>query len=694
MNDLFWILPLAITGLPLLSALAILLAGHRLERHCDKLAVASVLASFCMSVALFSASTTLPQPVITSVPWITAGGIELHAGILVDGLSSFMSLIVTGLATLVLVYSVFYMHGDPGYGRYFGYMSFFCFAMLGLVFSSNLLLTFVFWELVGLGSYFLIGFWFARPAAAEDAEYQRLKNPNAAGIDERYLSPAYAQKKAFVMNRIGDAAFLIGIAIFATVLAESTGASLTFNTMYDAVERGAFSSASVFGLSGSSLLTLAGICVFIGAMGKSAQFPLHTWLADAMQGPTTGSAIIHAATMVAAGVYLMARMHPLLTSDTLFVVSIVGATTAIIAATIAMVQWDVKAVLAYSTISQLGYMMAGLGAGAAGYSAGIAHLFTHAIFKCLLFLCAGSVIHACHHLQDMHRMGGLRKKLPLTHGAMLVGTLAISGVPLFSGFYSKDAILEASLRQALERGGVYWLPTVLVIAAAALTAFYMFRLLFMTFYGVPRDADVYESAHESPATAIVPLIILSVFCVGFWWNGGWIEGLMRSPAAGETSVDSSVHMLAVGISLLMLVLGGGTAWLMYIKSAVSPKKLLAFTPLRAFHTLFIQLWFIDRIHQNGVVPAVKRVGRALWRFDASVLDRIFVDGWALLLRGISVVARAIDNWVVDKLVDAFGWAAWTAGTVARALQAGQIQYYVCVTLGMAAMVLLGILMVQ
>ncbi len=359
---------------------------------------------------------------------------------------------------------------------------------------------------------------------------------------------------------------------------------------------------------------------FMGAMGKSAQFPLHTWLPDAMQGPTTGSSIIHAATMVAAGVYMTARISPLLTEGSLFFVAIIGGITAFLAATMALVQWDIKAVLAYSTISQLGYMMIGLGGNA--YTAGIAHLFTHAIFKCMLFLCAGSVIHACHHLQDMNRMGGLRKKMPLTYLTMLAGTLAISGVPFFSGFYSKDAILAGSLAKAHAGGidGMHWIPFLLGIVTALLTTFYMFRLIFMTFHGEPRDQHVYDHAHESPPVATVPLIILATLCLGFWWGGhliggdmiglpgvtrdvavyevkgkdaetdvvekGWVDALMVSPVsltaklkpsdAARRSVDGenaketerrhhTAHLIATLLSILMLSLGWFLAWSMYMQ---------------------------------------------------------------------------------------------------------------------------------
>jgi NADH-quinone oxidoreductase subunit L len=740
--------PPAILLLPLAVAALLLAAGRRMDKGADYAAIGGLLASFLLSVLLFAVNVNhggadgrgwagaQAKPFVVSFEWISAGGASLPLGFLVDNLSSFMSIIVTGLGTLVLVYSIFYMHGDSMYRRYYWQMSFFCFSMLGIVFSANLFMTFVFWELVGLGSYLLIGFWYYKPPAAEDHHYQELKAKHATGIDERYLSPAYAQKKAFVMNRVGDFGFLSGIMIFAAVMLAAGGPSgggpLDFTRMYAAREAGAFQNVTLWGLSGEALLTIAGILTFMGAIGKSAQFPLHTWLPDAMQGPTTGSSIIHAATMVAAGVYMTARMHPLLTDGALLFVAFIGGITAFLAATMAMVQWDLKAVLAYSTISQLGYMMLGLGS--ATYTAGVAHLFTHAIFKCMLFLCAGSVIHACHHSQDLFRMGGLRKKLPLTYLATLAGVLAITGVPGFSGFYSKDAILAGALARALEHGGVHWIPFLLGMVTAALTAYYMFRLLFMTFHGEPRDHHLFEHAHESPPVATVPLLILAAGCLGFWWSGhliggdlgalpgltvhvsdpwsatlqgeeqGWINALIVSPAGlpemweppdniAQIYWHHVAHWTATGLSLLALAVGFFAARALYLKRLADPDRLLEkHAPLAWGYRLTSQLWYFDRFYQNGIVPAVKWANRWLFRFDFHVLDQIAVDGWAYLARGVSAACRGWDDWVVDKCVDAFGWAAWFAGAGVRRVQAGRIQYYAGVTFGVTVLVMLWLLL--
>ena len=740
-HDLVYtLLPAGILFVPLIAFAIILFFGKYLDRFADKIAIIAMLLSFVFSIALFACNVkdhgahSQSHPVISSVSWMSLAGVDLQMGFLVDNLSSFMSIIVTGLASLVLIYSMFYMHGDTMYRRYFGYMCFFCFAMLGIVLSSNLLMTYVFWELVGLGSYFLIGFWFHKPPVSKDHHYQELKAPYATGIDERFLSPAHAQKKAFVMNRVGDFGFGIGIAIFTTVMlaaADLPGfqelhlrhGPLNFDKLYEATNSGIFDAVELLGLSGTQLLTLAGIFTFMGAMGKSAQFPLHTWLPDAMQGPTTGSSIIHAATMVAAGVYMTARIHPLLTPGSLYFVAIIGGLTAFLAATMALVQWDIKAVLAYSTISQLGYMMLGLGAGA--YTAGVAHLFTHAIFKCMLFLCAGSVIHACHHLQDMNRMGGLRRKMPVTHLTMLIGTLAISGVPLFSAFYSKDMILAGSLATAMDYRGLHWIPTVLGFVTAGLTTFYMFRLIFMTFYGEPRDHHIHEHAHESPAVATVPLLILASLCFGFWWAGGlnfplytlplpglsmpvpgqehavgWLDALMTSPVVHQLSEEKmahhehlhhAAHLYATIVSLIMLALGLATAYGMYILRAVKPDELLKQPVCELFYNLFSQLWFFDRLYQDGIVPAWKKMNKMAWRFDANIVDGLMIDGWASFVKVWAVGSRAFDNWIVDKFVDAFGWIAWFCGTLTRSLQTGKIQFYVCVTFGVAALLWLGLM---
>jgi NADH-quinone oxidoreductase subunit L len=412
-------------------------------------------------------------------------------------MGAIMAVIVAVLATLVLVYNAWYMHGDGLAARFPWQFCLFAFAMLTVVLADNLLMAFIGWELVGLGSYLLIGFWSAKPAASADPEYQRLKGAGARGVLEHRLSPAHAQLKAFVMNRVGDAGFLIGIGAFlAAGLAAGFREPLTWASLAQLAEGGVLP-GSFLGLSGGDLLTLACLGVFCGAVGKSAQFPLHTWLPDAMQGPTTASSIIHAATMVAAGVFLVARLYPVFTPDALAVAGWIGGITCLLAASIACVQWDLKAVLAYSTVSQLGLMFVALGSGAAagGLQAGIGHLFTHALFKNLLFLCAGAVIHACAGCQDLHRMGGLARRMPLTAIASGLGVLAIIGMPFFSGFWSKDAVLAAALLHGQEAGGAAWGPFLLACAGSLLTAAYMVRWWIRIFAGPERDHAVCHHAH-------------------------------------------------------------------------------------------------------------------------------------------------------------------------------------------------------
>ncbi|MGH7144689.1 MAG: proton-conducting transporter membrane subunit [Planctomycetota bacterium] len=569
---------------PFVAFVVLLVFGRGpLRKAADYFSIAMMGVALCTSLVLFYNVMTSPEaghladnPITYAWDWMRIGRLNLTVGFLIDPLSAFMAVVVTGLATFVLIFSVFYLYGDTMYSKYFMYMNFFCFTMLGIVFSENLFMTFIFWELVGLGSYFLIGFWYYKPPVAQDPHYQELKAAHATGIDEDTLSPAFAQKKAFVMNRIGDLGFISGIAIFFAVMAmvatgtdlaptpalvnethaanaqdyvvqaqralvspETAGQDhtgiLSFKTLYKARALDVFSAVhlQIFGhsFSGIDLLTLATILTFMGAIGKSAQFPLHTWLADAMQGPTTGSSIIHAATMVAAGVYLTARIHPLLTPTSMYFVALIGGLTCFIAATIAVVQWDIKAVLAYSTISQLGYMMLGLGTNGPvesfGYSAGLSHLFTHAFFKCMLFLCAGSVIHACHHNQDMFKMGGLRKKLPLTFTATMFGCFAISGVPLFSGFFSKDAILVGAMYYGRLNGDWYaYVPYALGAFTAILTACYMFRMLLMTFTGTPKDWARFAGVHAQKP-----------------WGLGKIADLFGPPPTAPAGVD--LHALEV-----------------------------------------------------------------------------------------------------------------------------------------------------
>ncbi|MFZ2054488.1 MAG: NADH-quinone oxidoreductase subunit L, partial [Candidatus Aminicenantales bacterium] len=469
--EMFWLIPL----IPGASALILAVFGRWLpKKYVSWQACLSVFGSFLISlVSFFGLLKLTPEslPVVkTLFRWILAGRFSADFALQLDSLSSVMTLVVSGVGFLIHVYSVGYMAHDKGYKRYFTYLNLFTFAMLILVMGANLVLMFVGWEGVGLCSYLLIGFWFEKHSAAS------------------------AGKKAFIVNRIGDAAFILGI--FFLLFHVGSG---DFRAINEAIEAGHIAPA---------LATLVALLLFAGATGKSAQLPLYIWLPDAMEGPTPVSALIHAATMVTAGVYMVARMNLLFTlsGTAAQVVGIVGALTAIFAATMALTQNDIKRVLAYSTISQIGYMFIGCGVGA--YAAGMFHLYTHAFFKSLLFLAAGSVMHALSGELDMRKMGGLRKYLPLTYPTFLVGAIAIAGVPFLSGFFSKDAILTRAFAQ-----GQYFIWA-LGIMGAVLTAFYMFRLIFLTFFGEERlEPHAKEHLHESPPLMTVPLVILAFFSV-------------------------------------------------------------------------------------------------------------------------------------------------------------------------------------
>ncbi|HEY0235632.1 MAG TPA: NADH-quinone oxidoreductase subunit L, partial [Afipia sp.] len=483
-------------------------------------------------------------------PWINSGDLKIAWTLRVDTLTAVMLVVVTTVSSLVHLYSTGYMHEDPNRPRFMAYLSLFTFAMLMLVTADNLVQLFFGWEGVGLASYLLIGFWFQKPSA------------NAAAI------------KAFVVNRVGDFGFALGIfALFAMV------GSTDFETIF----------ASAPGLVGKTIhlfrwdvdaLTFICLLLFMGAMGKSAQFLLHTWLPDAMEGPTPVSALIHAATMVTAGVFMVARLSPLfeLAPNAKAFVMLIGGTTALFAATIGLVQNDIKRVIAYSTCSQLGYMFVAMGAGA--YSVGIFHLFTHAFFKALLFLGAGSVIHAMHHEQDMRNMGGLYRKIPFTYAVMIIGTLALTGFPLTAGYFSKDAIIESAFASHNPFAFYGFLATVI---AAGLTSFYSWRLIFKTFHGAPHDEHHYEAAHESPLVMLIPLAVLAIgsFAAGlpfkelFTGHHG-IEEFFRDAIKMDPHIIEGMHHIPETIGYLptaMMAVGFAVAYLFYIAKPYLPVEL-------------------------------------------------------------------------------------------------------------------------
>jgi NADH-quinone oxidoreductase subunit L len=599
--NFLWLVP----TLPLLGAILNGLGAGKLPRKLVS-AIGAGSVGLAFAVALGCLMTILSLPTEerffqqTLFSWIDSGDLSVAVRLGLDPLSVVMMLVVTGVGFLIHVYSTGYMNHEKSYGRYFAYLNLFTFCMLMLVLADNFLVMFFGWEGVGLCSYLLIGFWYQRPAAAE------------------------AGKKAFIVNRIGDWGFLIGIFLI----------FVTFGTLdFGRV----FSEAPGRLAMGGTLVTAIALFLFVGATGKSAQLPLHVWLPDAMEGPTPVSALIHAATMVTAGVYMIARCHILyaLAPTALLVVAIVGAATALFAATIGLVQKDIKRVLAYSTVSQLGYMFLAMGVSA--FTAGIFHLMTHAFFKALLFLGAGSVIHALSGEQDMDRMGGLKKHLPKTHLTMLIATLAIAGVFPFAGFFSKDEILW----KAYQNGGpIFWAAGAV---GAFMTAFYMFRLYFMTFHGQERLTDeAKHHLHESPNSMTIPLVLLAVLSVvgGFVQvpllaGGQRFEGFLEPvfsdiqrlgvSAAGGTAAggaahhDPSLEIALMAISLAIALLGIFVAHRFYVKDPQAPRRLAE--RARGLYGLLWHKWWVDEIYDARIVQPIVRLSNKLWKdVDAAVVD--------------------------------------------------------------------------
>ena len=596
MKALYLIIPLA----PLLGAIVAGLFGRVIGRAgAHWVTILAVLLSFLGSCWVFIDvldGNTFNGPVYT---WITMGDTRLEIGFLIDRLSALMMIVVTFVSLMVHIYTIGYMHDDPGYQRFFSYISLFTFSMLMLVMANNFLQLFFGWEAVGLVSYLLIGFWYTRPTAI------------------------YANLKAFLVNRVGDFGFILGIAL---VLA-------FFGTLdYQEVFSGAGKVAAP--------MTLICILLFVGAMGKSAQFPLHVWLPDSMEGPTPISALIHAATMVTAGIFMVARMSPLyeLSETARSVVLIIGAITALFMGLVALTQYDIKRVVAYSTLSQLGYMTAALGASA--YSAAMFHLMTHAFFKAVLFLAAGSVIIAMHHEQDMRRMGGLRRYMPWTYWTMLVGAIASAGIPGFSGFFSKDAIIEA-VRHSDTPGHLFaWLC---VLSCVFVTAAYTFRLVFMAFHGRPRF-DPAHPPHESPAVVTLPLVLLAIPSVlaGYFVGPvvyGSFFGDAVPPTKGEFhGIGSFMLHGLVSLPFWLAIAGIATAYLLYMKRTTLPKRVArAFGPLYA---LVERKYGFDELYSWVFAGGARMLGRGFWRGgDQTLIDGLMVNGSARVVGWFSGVVR-------------------------------------------------------
>ncbi|MEP3668822.1 MAG: NADH-quinone oxidoreductase subunit L [Roseibium sp.] len=624
----------AIVFLPLIGFLIVGLFGKALGNKASEYITAGlvIVAALLSWVAFFTVGygeTALYQ--VEIMRWITAGALDVSWSLRIDTLTVVMLVVVNSVSALVHVYSIGYMHHDPHRPRFFAYLSLFTFAMLSLVTSDNLLQMFFGWEGVGLASYLLIGFWYKKPSA------------NAAAM------------KAFVVNRVGDFGFALGIfGVF--YVFNSIDLSTVFANAPALMEgegHGDVMSFLGYHLDAHGAMTVICLLLFMGAMGKSAQFLLHTWLPDAMEGPTPVSALIHAATMVTAGVFMVARLSPLfeLSHTALTVVTFFGATTAFFAATAGLVQNDIKRVIAYSTCSQLGYMFVALGVGA--YSIAVFHLFTHAFFKALLFLCAGSVIHAVSDEQDMRKMGGLRKHIPITYWTMFIGTVALTGVGIpfthigFAGFISKDAVIEAAYagHNAMAQYG-FWLTVI----AAGLTSFYSWRLTFMTFHGKPRaSVDVMKHIHESPLVMTVPLFFLSigavlagmVFYGSFYGDGydAFWKGALFTGA--ENHVLHDMHEVPAWVKVspfVMMVLGFLVAYQFYIRSPETPKKLAE--EHSGLYQFLLNKWYFDELYNLLFVRSAMWIGRVLWKQG----DGKVIDGYGP--NGVAARVQNVTAWVV------------------------------------------------
>ena len=575
MENSFILYSLLILFLPLLAFVIQIFFGKRLPREGDWVSIGAISITLILAITMFVKMLLVGDPDFkheASFVWLDMGAFTISLGFLVDNITIIMLLIVALISTCTHIFSTEYLKGDIRYSRYFGYLGLFTFSMNGIVLANNLMSMYMFWELVGVSSYLLIGHWFEKDSAAD------------------------ASKKAFLTNRVGDIGFFIGI-----MLIYSAVGSFSFTDVFDGVASG---------MIAGTTLTLAGVGLFMGAMGKSSQFPLHIWLPDAMEGPTPVSALMHAATMVAAGVYLTVRIFPILTPDALLVVAYVGGFTALFAASIAITQTDIKKVLAYSTVSQLGYMILAVGTGV--YTAAFFHLLTHAMFKANLFYGSGSVIHSMHHAlhekhdhetdpQDMHNMGGFKDRMPITYWSMLISTMAIAGVPLFSGFLSKDAILAGTLSFAQHHPEHFLLP-LFGFGAALMTAFYMFRMMFLTFHGDPKMPELIDDIHESPKEMTGPIVLLGTLSVYIWYtlpnnlspmaSYGWFnpkldnhnfKGGLVHPV--DSSVPGSIsaleiaehahhaHHMAMYISIAVAAIGIFLSWFIYIKKGLSVNAL-------------------------------------------------------------------------------------------------------------------------
>ncbi|TNJ38467.1 NADH-quinone oxidoreductase subunit L [Chlorobaculum thiosulfatiphilum] len=717
-------LSIAVLLLPLLSFVVLIFFNRRLPRGGDFVGLGLLGTSLAISLYIFWNVIVQHYDPAFSVAWNFTwldfgnvpgvGPLQIKMGIVIDNLTAIMLAMVNLISFLVHLYSTGYMHGEKYYGRFFAYLGIFTFSMFGIVLSDNLFSIYIFWELVGLSSYLLIGFYFHKDSAAD------------------------AQKKAFLTNRIGDIGMWLGILIL-----YSQFHTFGYQEIFDHIKNGDFHMSQAW-------LTAAGVLLFMGCVGKSAQFPLHVWLPDAMEGPTPVSALIHAATMVAAGVYFVGRIFVILTPDALHVIAFIGAFTAFMAATIAITQHDIKRVLAYSTVSQLGYMVLGLGVGA--YSAALFHLLTHAFFKACLFLGSGAIIHAMHHEQDMRWMGGLYKKMPWTFATFMTATLALAGLPLTSGFLSKDAILAGALGFAsVEGGGIFYLIPALGFGAAVLTAFYMGRQIWLVFFGESRthlkpaeehghDAhaahghdDHHHEVHEVAWNMRLPLVVLATLSVFIVFSPdpldggkGWFMHLIQTPAtvvastgaahegaglhvpeAGKLLAEAHTdtqhveaaasheaeghgpvfadprqaeiahmthenHYTAIKLSSIMVVIGIGMALIFYVFRFIDPDKTAQ--AIRPLYLYSFNKWYWDEIYDATFIKGSILISKILAWFDTNIVDGI-VNGVATIFRKFAFANGSFDKYVVDGLVNFTAFTVQTTGAVFRKVQTGKVQTY-------------------
>lgn len=634
-------------ALPLIAFLIQAILGKRSLSGAPAilLSVGSLIASIYVGVQIWNQPELQFQKL-----WFTIGESQFYIGILLNNLTAVMLILIPAIAVPVHIYSTAYMKGDPGIHKYWMYLSLFCFAMMGLVIVDNLLLMYIFWELVGFASYLLIGFWYTRDQAAQ------------------------ANKKAFLINRIGDLGFLIGICIIF-----SQFGTLDLRVLFS--ENGLLSQVSQMD---SGLMTAAGIAFFIGAMAKSAQFPLHVWLPDAMEGPTSVSSLIHAATMVAAGVFLLCRIFPLFNETVLLIMVIIGTITALSSSFFALGQYDIKKILAFSTISQLGFMMVAVGIGA--YDVAMMHLFTHAFFKCLLFLSAGAVIHEMQHVkdqvqgdfdpQDLRNMGGLRRYMPKTALCMGIASLALAGIPLTSGFISKDAIVISSLEWSISYGGFYYLIPITLIIVSIFTAFYIARLMAKAFFGKAKlDVIRQHKAHiqEANVAMIMPMFFLSICCLFPVISWSPISGAYSWLIQGleQPLPFTGIHLLHLIIPIILVSTAGISffiAWRWYVQGKY---------PLNPNSTII--LWankqaYINEFNDKVIVNNILRLAKIAYWFDRNIIEglvHIFVEITHLLSR----IAVCIDRYIVDGLVNGLAKTTYWLGHIFRQVQNGKLQTY-------------------